>query len=372
MTSTSNHTLYARWSINTYEITFNATGGSASSGSKSIVYGDSYGELPTASRTGYSFDGWFTDASGGTQISASTTMNRASDHSVYAHWTANIYTLSFDVNGGTGSPDARQIAYDSGYGELPTTSRDYYDFAGWYTAADGGSEVSSDTLMSGDTVLYAHWNIHPASDWVLVGEVPEGAMIAEEKWTYVLREYSEVRSDETADDKSGWTLYDTQRTDWGPKQGPYDTDPSDGVGNVTTEKYEISRTHHYKYYHRYGKGTHVGDGSSGYVRGTDKSLPGGSRHEIDVTKKLSKKSTITISGKSYALYGSHTCPKCGAKDAWYEDGDYYDIKYGTHWYYQDPIYTDYYYRDTNQESSEDPSGQENVSNVTKYVKYRVK
>ena len=372
VTSTSDHTLYAHWSINTYDITFDATGGSASTGSKSIVFGDAYGELPTASRTGYSFDGWFTDVSGGSQISASTTMNRASDHSVYAHWTANIYTLSFDVNGGTGSPEARQIAFDSGYGELPTTSRDYYDFAGWYTAADGGSEVSSDTLMSGDTVLYAHWNIHPASDWVLVGDVPEGAMVVEEKWTYVLREYSEVRSDETSDDKSGWTLYDTQRTDWGPKQGPYDTDPSDGVGNVTTEKYEISRTHHYKYYHRYGQGTHVQTGKTGYVCGSDKSLPGGKRHEIDLTKKLSKKSKITAYGVDYQLYGSYTCPKCGTKDSWFVDGEYDDIKYGTHWYYQDPIYTDYYYRDLNKEASEDPSGQENVSDVTKYVKYRVK
>ena len=46
--------------------------------------------------------------------------------------------------------------------------------------------------------------------------------------------------------------------------------------------------------------------------------------------------------------------------------------YGTRWYYQEPIYTYYFYRDVNKEATNDPSGKSNVSNVVKYVKYKEK
>ena len=53
--------------------------------------------------------------------------------------------------------------------------------------------------------------------------------------------------------------------------------------------------------------------------------------------------------------------------------EYDDIHYDIRWYYQDPVYTYYFYRDVNKETtSSNPTGQENVSNVVEYVQYRAK
>lgn len=77
----------------TYTVTFNPNGGMVSEASRSVALGTAVGALPIPTRSGsYSFDGWYTAASGGTQISASTTVN--ANVTYYAHWT---YT------GGSGS-----------------------------------------------------------------------------------------------------------------------------------------------------------------------------------------------------------------------------------------------------------------------------
>lgn len=68
---------------------FNANEGTVSPSSKSIVYGEQYGDLPIPVRQNYTFDGWFTSAQGGTQITASSVVTVKNDQTVYAHWTAS-------------------------------------------------------------------------------------------------------------------------------------------------------------------------------------------------------------------------------------------------------------------------------------------
>ena len=53
-----------------------------------MTFGSAYGTLATTSRTGYTFAGWFTAASGGTQVTAATIVSTASNHTLYAQWTA--------------------------------------------------------------------------------------------------------------------------------------------------------------------------------------------------------------------------------------------------------------------------------------------
>ena len=108
------------------------------------------------------------------------------------------------------------------------------------------------------------------------------------------------------------------------------------------------------------------------VVGNDTTLPGGTRHEIDLTYALDYNTTITVSGKKYAIYGDYACPDDTSVRTWFPDGEYDDISYGTRWYYQDPVYTYYFYRDVKKEATSDPSGQKDVSDVVKYVKYRAK
>lgn len=77
-------TLYAQWEAITYTLWFDANGGDCAVYSRDLLYGASYGELPTASRTGYTFLGWYTAASGGSQVTASTVATE--NITLYAHW----------------------------------------------------------------------------------------------------------------------------------------------------------------------------------------------------------------------------------------------------------------------------------------------
>lgn len=80
-------TLYAQWTVNAYVVTFDAQGGSVTPASKSVTYGQPYGSLPVPVRAGYRFDGWFTAATGGTQVTAETVVTVTAAQTLYAHWT---------------------------------------------------------------------------------------------------------------------------------------------------------------------------------------------------------------------------------------------------------------------------------------------
>lgn len=72
-----------------YTVSFNANGGACSTGSKTVTYGNAYGTLPTPTRSGYTFNGWYTSASGGSKVTSSTSVTATSNHTLYAHWTCN-------------------------------------------------------------------------------------------------------------------------------------------------------------------------------------------------------------------------------------------------------------------------------------------
>ena len=143
-----------------YSVTFNANGGSTSTASKIVTYGSTYGTLPTPTRTGYTFDGWYTSSSGGTKITSSTNVTITANQTLYAQWTANNYTVTFNANGGSTSTASKSVIYGSTYGTLPTPTRTGYTFNGWYTASNSGTKVTSTTNVSitANQTLYAHWS----------------------------------------------------------------------------------------------------------------------------------------------------------------------------------------------------------------------
>lgn len=169
-TVTGNVTYYAHWTATkrSYTATFNGNGGSTPSPSSiTKEYNTALGTLPTCSRTGYTFLGWYTASSGGTKISTTTVVTK--DITYYAQWSINSYTLTFNPNGGTVTPTSKDLEYNSAYGTLPTPTRasdaQYtYTFAGWYTAATGGTQVTAATKMAAkDTTVYAHWTSNTRS-----------------------------------------------------------------------------------------------------------------------------------------------------------------------------------------------------------------
>lgn len=199
---TANQTLYARWTANSYTVTLDSNGGTVSSTNKSVTYDATYGDLPTPIRTGYTFTGWFTAKTGGTQVTSSTKVAIIANQTLYARWAINSYTLTFDANGGTVGTSSTKVNYDTAYGTLPTPTRDYYTFKGWYTAKSGGTQVTSSTKMgTSNTTVYAQWEQNALSGWVLSSNVPSGAQIVNTKWTYTKTETQWS----TSTSISGWT-----------------------------------------------------------------------------------------------------------------------------------------------------------------------
>lgn len=161
--STSTHTLYAQWTIVPYTLKFDAKGGTSTS-SKTIYYNQSYGTLPTTTRKGYTFKGWYTAASGGTKISATSVYKQTSGQTLYAQWTANKYTITLHANGGkiTGTTSAsskKTVTFGNTYGTLATAKRAGYVFKGWYTSKDYSNCIksSSKVAYAGSRTLYAKW-----------------------------------------------------------------------------------------------------------------------------------------------------------------------------------------------------------------------
>lgn len=144
-----------------YTVAFDANGGSVDTASKTVTNGSAYGDLPIATQSNYSFDGWFTSASGGTQITSNTTVDLTADQTLYAHWTytPTSYTVTFNANGGAVSTSSKTVTNGSTYGDLPTPTRSNFRFDGWFTAANGGTQVKSNTTvnLNDDQTLYAHW-----------------------------------------------------------------------------------------------------------------------------------------------------------------------------------------------------------------------
>ncbi|MBQ8772308.1 MAG: InlB B-repeat-containing protein, partial [Clostridia bacterium] len=129
-------TYYAHWNPNNYTVTFNANGGTTTTTSKTVTYASTYGDLPTPTRTGYTFIGWFTSSTGGNKIESTTTVEITANQTLYAQWSINYYTLTFSANNGT-FPSGTQTEYEFAYGAnvditVPTgLTKDGYTFDGW-------------------------------------------------------------------------------------------------------------------------------------------------------------------------------------------------------------------------------------------------
>ena len=179
--STGNKTYTANWTPNPYTVTVDAGTGTVNSttgwtlidsnhkATKSITYAGTYEILPTASKVGYTFDGWFYND---VEIISTTPMATASAHTLVAHYTPISYTLTANANGGTitttsgwtnasdNKTATKSVAYDSTFGGLPTVTRSGYTFKRWNTSADGtGTNVTSSTVyqVAGAQTIYAIW-----------------------------------------------------------------------------------------------------------------------------------------------------------------------------------------------------------------------
>lgn len=149
----------------TYYVYYNLNGGSGDFPTQSKVYGGSvniHNRQPT--KAGHTFKGWGTSAAA-TSPSYYTNSNYAGNASItlYAIWSANSYTVTYDANGGVGAPGAQTFVFNSGATlSTKTPSREGYTFSHWVTDPGGYSMNPGDALPRdwGNFSVVAQWNIN--------------------------------------------------------------------------------------------------------------------------------------------------------------------------------------------------------------------
>ena len=149
-------------------VTFDGNGGTPSVGSMTTT-DQKLPSLPSASRSGsYSFDGWYTEKSGGTKVTTDTEFH--ANTTVYAHWTyigggsggynppVTYYTLRFETGGGSDIPSVRETynTYIDLTKYVPTWRG--HTFIGWYSERSLMNKVSG-VYLTKDMTVYAGWRV---------------------------------------------------------------------------------------------------------------------------------------------------------------------------------------------------------------------
>jgi uncharacterized repeat protein (TIGR02543 family) len=148
--------LYAKWSINQYTINFESNEGT-SIASITGNYGEVVSPIVDPTREGYTFNGWYSDANL-TQLSNLPDYIPSQNLTLYAKWTINQYTISFESNGG--NPIA---SINDNYGvnlAIPRPIKVGHSFEGWFTDIGLTQAFNLTNMPSNDLVLYAKWSIN--------------------------------------------------------------------------------------------------------------------------------------------------------------------------------------------------------------------
>ena len=156
-----------------YTVSYNANGGSGAPSSQTKYYGKTLTLSSTKpTRTGYTFKGWATSASGSVTYAAGASYTANASVTLYAVWQANTYTIKYNANGGTGAPSNQtkthgvtltlsstkptRASVNSGDGIVIT-----YTFKGWATSANSSTvayAAGAKYTSNASVTLYAVWS----------------------------------------------------------------------------------------------------------------------------------------------------------------------------------------------------------------------
>lgn len=152
---TSNVSLVAKWTANTYNISYDLNGGYLNTNKPSTYKTDSIVEIGNPSKTGYEFIGW--SVNGSSQKYKDYVINNTyGDISLVANFEANTYSVTLDSNGGECKDDLLTVTYNKSY-VLPIPTKVGYKFEGWY---NGSAKVESGIWTRTSSLdLKAKWSI---------------------------------------------------------------------------------------------------------------------------------------------------------------------------------------------------------------------
>lgn len=159
-TQTGDITLYANWTANIYNITYNLDGGTLPSGQTNpatYTYGVGVTSFAPLEKTGHDFVGWFDAATDGNQVTSITTADIEAK-TLYARFTPKVFNITYEFDGGEGNVNPATYTYGVGVHSFAAVTKVGYTFAGWYSEASGGSAITSiSTTSLDDKTLYARW-----------------------------------------------------------------------------------------------------------------------------------------------------------------------------------------------------------------------
>ena len=160
---TANTTLYAKWTINSYTVTFNMKDHGTQVDPLSVNYGGKVTAPTAPTESGYTFGGWFKDETCEYKWDFATNTVTANT-TLYAKWTANVvvtnYTVTFNMKGHGDQIDSRVVAKGDLLEEPTTPVASGYSFDGWYK--DEGFDYKWDFAaypVAGSMTLYAKWGL---------------------------------------------------------------------------------------------------------------------------------------------------------------------------------------------------------------------
>ena len=163
--STGNRSYIAHWSLNTYSITYDLNGGTASGNPTSYTVESATITLNQPTKTGYTFTGWSgTDLTGEDNLTVTIPAGSTGDRSYTAHWSLNTYSITYDLDGGTafGNPDSYTV--ESAAITLNEPTKAGYVFTGWSGTDLVGEDNLTVTIPAGsigDRRYTAHWEFDP-------------------------------------------------------------------------------------------------------------------------------------------------------------------------------------------------------------------
>ena len=293
--------------------------------------------------------------------------------------------ITLDANGGSVSTTSFTAHYPDTYGTLPTPTRDYYTFRGWYSTVLGSAVTANSTVPETEyETLSAMWEENPLSGWVQADNMPQDGQVVNRKYSYSLTEYT------TSHNKSmsGWEMYDSKRelSDYG-SWSAWSTTPVSATNNrkvdTKTESTQVLTSYNMVEYNTMGGGNRqyrsysVGGDYSGY--GVAASYGEFHRTGTYSVDEVNSAAQIAPGGRSsggaaginmdsqvgYVLY----CE--GHNVIMFIESENYSTQSTTYYRYADRTETTIYYfkRTVQQESQTRPSGSD-VSNVVEYVQYR--
>ena len=162
--STGNRSYTAHWSLNTYSITYDLNGGTASGNPTSYTVESATITLNQPTKTGYTFTGWSgTDLTGEDNLTVTIPAGSTGDRSYTAHWSLNTYSITYDLDGGTASGNPDFYTVESSTITLNPPTRTGYTFIGWSGTDLSGSDNLTVTIPAGsigNRSYIAHWSLN--------------------------------------------------------------------------------------------------------------------------------------------------------------------------------------------------------------------